>query len=109
MQQLLYEAAPYAVTVYYDDLQAYRSDRWTNFRQQPVAGPDPSKPSEKAGVLIYQNGTYSYSSIIPLKADRTLDGPSVGQAGGVVGGLAALWLLGFGVARLRRPPQDEVE
>jgi peptide/nickel transport system substrate-binding protein len=109
MQQLLYEAAPYAVTVYYDDLQAYRSDRWTNFRQQPVAGPDPTKPGQKAGVLIYQNGTYSYSSIIPLKADRTLDGPSVAQAGGVVGGLAAVWLLCFGVARLRRPPQDQVE
>jgi peptide/nickel transport system substrate-binding protein len=109
MQQLVYEAAGYAETAYYDDLQAYRSDRWTNFKPQPPAGPDPKNPADKAGVLIYQNGTYSYSSIIPLSADGAPQGPSVALAGGVVGGLVALWLLGFGVARLRRPPQDEVE
>ena len=109
MQQMLYEAAPYAITVYYDDLQAYRSDRWTNFRSQPIAGPDPTKAGQKAGVLIYQNGTYSYSSIIPLQSDQTPQGPTVAQAGGVVFGLALLWGLGYGVVRLRRPPMDEVE
>jgi peptide/nickel transport system substrate-binding protein len=109
MQELVYEAAGYAETAYYDDLQAYRSDRWTNFKPQPPAGPDPKNPADKAGVLIYQNGTYSYSSIIPLSADNAPEGPSVAQAGGVVGGIALLWAFGFGVTRLRRPPQDEVE
>ncbi len=109
MQQLVYEAGAYAITANYDDLQAWRSDRWTNFRQQPVPGPDPSKASDKGGVVLFQNGTYSYSSILPLKADSTPEGPSVAQAGGVVGGIALLWALGFGVTRLRRPPQDEVE
>lgn len=109
MQKLIYLSAGYAETVYYDDNQAYRSDRWTNFRAQPPAGPNPSNASSKPGVLLFQNGTYSYSSIIPLSADNTPQGPSVAQAGGVVGGLALVWLLGFGLTRLRRPPQDEVE
>jgi peptide/nickel transport system substrate-binding protein len=109
MQKLVYLSGAYAETVYYDDNQAYRSDRWTNFRAQPPAGPNANNASSKPGVLLFQNGTYSYSSIIPLSADHAPQGPSVAQAGGVVGGLALLWAIGFGVTRLRRPPQDEVE
>ncbi len=66
MQKMLYEAARYAETIYYDDLQAYRSDRWTNFRVPAAAGPDPTKYPAASRALIFQNGTYSYSSIIPL-------------------------------------------
>ena len=35
MQKMVYDDAPYIVTDYYDDLEAYRSDRWTNFQAQP--------------------------------------------------------------------------
>lgn len=109
MQKMLYDAAPYAITAYYDDLEAYRSDRWTNFRPQPAAGADPTKYADRGGALFFQYGTYSYSSIIPLKGDHTIEGPTPAQAGGVVGGIALLWALGYGVTRWRRPPQDEVE
>src|SRR5262249_30449228 len=50
MQQLLYDDAPYVVTFYYDNLEAYRSDRFTNVKPQP----DPK------GSLIFQYGTYTY-------------------------------------------------
>jgi peptide/nickel transport system substrate-binding protein len=109
MQQMLYEDAPYAVYVYYDDLEAYRSDRWTNFRAQPAAGPDPTKFADQGGALFFQYGTYSYSSVIPLSGDRQIEGPTPAQAGGVVGGLVVLWALGYGISRWRRPAQDEVE
>ena len=32
---MLYEDAPYVVTFYYDDLEAYRTDRFTSFKPQP--------------------------------------------------------------------------
>jgi len=55
MQRMLYVDAPYVLTYYYDDLQAYRSDRFTGFTAQPDPG----------GVLLFQYGTYSYRSIKP--------------------------------------------
>ena len=47
MQQMLYDDAPYVVTVYYDDLEAYRSDRFTGFVPQPAP----------EGALLFQYGT----------------------------------------------------
>ena len=35
MQKMLYDDAPYIVTVYYDNLEAYRTDRFTGFQPQP--------------------------------------------------------------------------
>jgi len=57
MQQILYEDAPYVVTYYYQNLQAYRGDRFTNFQPQP----DPN------GSLLFQYGTFSYRSIVPVE------------------------------------------
>ena len=59
MQQIVYDEAPYAVTFYYDLLQAYRSDRFTNFVQQP----------KDSGPLLFQFGTWSYQSITPVTAE----------------------------------------
>ena len=36
MQEMVYEESPYAVLYYDKNLQAYREDRWTGFRQQPA-------------------------------------------------------------------------
>jgi peptide/nickel transport system substrate-binding protein len=57
MQKMLYDDAPYVVTAYYDDPQAYRSDRFTGFQPQP----DPD------GVVLFQYGTYSYRNITPRR------------------------------------------
>ena len=44
MQKMLYDDAPYVVTFYYDELQAYRSDRFAGFLAQPDPG----------GVVLFQ-------------------------------------------------------
>ena len=67
MQQIVYDEAPYAITFYYDLLQAYRSDRFTNFVQQP----------KDAGPLLFQFGTWSYQSITPAGAE---DGQAAGSS-----------------------------
>ena len=61
MQQIVYDEAPYAITFYYDLLQAYRSDKFTNFVQQP----------KDSGPLLFQFGTWSYQSITPGRAPTT--------------------------------------
>jgi peptide/nickel transport system substrate-binding protein len=58
MQAILYEDAPYVLTVYNAALQAYRSDRWEDVRPQPDPG----------GPIIFQFGTYTYRSISPVTA-----------------------------------------
>jgi peptide/nickel transport system substrate-binding protein len=55
MQEYIYEQVPEVVTVYENDLQAYRSDRWTGFT--PVPEPD--------GYLLFGWGPYSYISMKP--------------------------------------------
>lgn len=111
MQKILYDQAPYIITVYYDNLEAYRSDRFTGFLPQP----------EPNGSLLFQYGTHSYRNIRPVTAQDKASGGGGGNkqassedggsstnlVGGalvvalvVVGGLAYL----FG--RRRRSEQD---
>jgi peptide/nickel transport system substrate-binding protein len=83
MQQMLYDDVPYVVTYYYDDLQAYRSDRFAGFQPQP----------EPDGVLLFQYGTFSYRNIhAPAQA-----GPSSSSSGLnaplALGGAAVVLLL----------------
>ena len=61
MQQMLYDDVPYVVTVYYDNLEAYRSDRFTGFVGQP----------EGSGSLLFQYGTYSYANVQPVSGDAS--------------------------------------
>jgi peptide/nickel transport system substrate-binding protein len=56
MQKMLYDDVPYVVTYYYDNLEAYRSDRFTGFVGQP----------EGSGSLLMQWGYYSYVNIEPV-------------------------------------------
>jgi peptide/nickel transport system substrate-binding protein len=115
MQKLVYDSAAYIITVYYNDPQAYRSDRFTGFLPQP----DPD------GSLLFQYGTYSYRNIRPVTAkdnqdDTTGTGDSTGAAasdddgsntGLIVGGIvvAVLLLGGIGFALSRRRPDSDVE
>ena len=56
MQQILYDDVAYVVTFYYDNLEAYRSDRFTGFVGQP----------EGTGSLTFQYGTYTYENVTPI-------------------------------------------
>jgi peptide/nickel transport system substrate-binding protein len=114
MQKLVYDSAAYIITVYYNDPQAYRSDRFTGFLPQP----DPD------GSLLFQYGTYSYKNIRPVTAkdsqgDTTGTGKNTGAAasddgsssGLIVGGIvvAVLLLGGIGFVLSRRRPDSDVE
>jgi peptide/nickel transport system substrate-binding protein len=102
MQAMVYQDAPYVVTFYYDDLQAYRSDRFSGFVPQPDPG----------GVLAFQWGTFSYQRIGPPQAAAT------GSGGGgsslpviLIGAVVVLAAAGGGLllARRRSATQDERE
>jgi peptide/nickel transport system substrate-binding protein len=113
MEKLVYDDAPYVVLAYYGDLQAYRSDRFTGFTQQPP--PD--------GTLLFQQGVQSYLSIRPVTAKDTAKTNSKKKAsgkepstsnsglviGGVVGSAAVLGALVFFGLRGRRRPESEIE
>lgn len=80
MQQLVYDDAAYAITYYYNDLVAYRSDRWTGFTPQP----DPD------GSLLFQYGVHSYLTMAPVTAtEEPQAASSGGVSGGLIGGIVA--------------------
>ena len=70
MQQILYDDVTYVVTWYYDNLEAYRSDRFTGFVPQP----------EGNGSLLFQYGTYSYENVQPV-SDESSTEPSTDSGG----------------------------
>ena len=75
MLSIFYDEAPYAVLYKYDDLQAFRSDRWENFVRQP----------EKTGPVLFTNTSPAYFELRPK---------GTGSSGGTSGGL----FVGIGVA-----------
>jgi peptide/nickel transport system substrate-binding protein len=116
MQKIVYEQAPYVITAYYNNLEAYRSDRFTGFQPQPA--PD--------GSLLFQYGTHSYQNLRPVTAEDTTSKGSGGggdkaaaadddssSSGLVIGGIVVAVLVlagaGFLVARNRRRPEHDVE
>jgi peptide/nickel transport system substrate-binding protein len=79
MQQILYEDKPELVLWYDNWLQAYRSDRWTGFVQQPS--------SEENGTILFQYGHYSTLNVRPVS--------EVGAGGGAAdeGGVSPIvWI-----------------
>ena len=70
MQQKLYDDAPYIITYYYDNLEAYRSDRFTGFVPQPAG----------TGSLLFQYGTWSYENVKPV-SDESPSGSASASTG----------------------------
>ena len=69
MQQMLYDDIPEIVLWYDNDLQAYNSDRWTDFSYQPTPNAD-----GEGGYVLFQFGNYSYISIEPVDRKRGRNG-----------------------------------
>ncbi len=92
MQQILYDDWPYAVTYYYDNLIAYRTDRFEGFLPQP----DPN------GSYLFQYGTWTYENLKPVAAGEQSSGPSPALIGGVVAAVAILGGLAFLLLRRRQ-------
>lgn len=78
MQQILYEDRPEIVLWYDNYLQAYRSDKWTGFVQQPSDG----------GSVLFQYGHYSDLQIQPVSAS----GPAAGGGGDDDGTQPIVWI-----------------
>jgi peptide/nickel transport system substrate-binding protein len=64
MEQMLYDQAPYVVTVYSKIGEAYRSDRFHGFVPQPNPG----------GVYLFQYGAYNYVHLLAGPATATGSG-----------------------------------
>lgn len=103
MQQILYDDVPYIVNVYNADLQAYRSDRWSDVAPQPM--PD--------GPIIFQFGTFTYRQIAPVgeasPTETAQPSPGADEEGSssiplvpVLVGVGVLAAVGAGVAVTRR-------
>jgi peptide/nickel transport system substrate-binding protein len=101
MQQMLYDGWPYAVTYYYDNLVAYRTDRFEGFVPQP----DPD------GSYLFQYGTWTYENLKPVAApgESASSGPSVALIGGIVAAVAVLGGLAIVLGRRRTGGGDDRE
>jgi peptide/nickel transport system substrate-binding protein len=99
-QQMLYDEVVYSMLWYYDNLEAYRSDRFTNLQRQPKDG----------GSLVFQYGTYTYRMLEPVTEKKKDEGSNLGLILGVAGGVAALaGLAALFVTLRRRSTADERE
>jgi peptide/nickel transport system substrate-binding protein len=93
MQQILYNDWPYALTYYYDNLVAYRTDKFEGFIPQP----DPD------GSYLFQYGTWTYENLKPIEGGAgQSSGPSPALIGGVVAAVAVIGGLAFLLLRRRR-------
>jgi peptide/nickel transport system substrate-binding protein len=88
MEDMLYTDLPYVVTYYQDNLQAYRSDRWTGLK------PDAS------GAIYFGYGTDRYRSIDHPSEPSDSGGISTGVLIGV-GAVVAIGLVAGGIALAR--------
>jgi peptide/nickel transport system substrate-binding protein len=112
MEKMLYDAAPYVITTYYNNLEAYRSDKFTGFLPQP----------EPNGSLLFQYGTASYRNIEPVSEATKSDGggrnkpvaaEDSSSSGAVITGVVIAVIVVGGVVfllmRNRRRTQADVE
>lgn len=100
MQKHLYVNAPVITLYYANALEAYRSDRFTGFVQQP----------EGKGIITRQQGMWGYLNATPVKADAAAESKSSNAV--LFGGLAAaLVVVAAGVVMMvrRRRTADERE
>ena len=105
MQQIFYEEVPQIVLWYDNDLQAYRSDRWSGFVRSP-------EPDSKGwgGNLLYQYTPYSYATIQPASESAGTVGGSGGASPIVWAGIAVAVVAVVGgvmLVRRRRETEDE--
>jgi peptide/nickel transport system substrate-binding protein len=105
MQQIFYEDVPQIVLWYDNDLQAYRSDRWTGF----VPSPKPNAEG-RGGSLLFQYTPYSYVNIKPVSAAAGTASSSSGISPILWVAIVAVVVLvagGLLLARRRRESEEE--
>jgi len=108
MQQIIYEQIPEIVLEYGNDLQAYRSDRWTGFVHQPK----PDSQGRGGSILYMYNPStpaFSYITIRPVSAEAgTVTSTGIpAWVWGLVAGVILVIVAGVGLARRRRPEEEQ--
>jgi peptide/nickel transport system substrate-binding protein len=99
-QKKLYDDVVYSVIWAYDNLEAYRDDRFTGFQRQPSDG----------GSIVFQYGTYTYRMVEPVTERKADGGGNVGLYVGVaVGAVALAGLAAVALRGRRRSTADERE
>lgn len=99
-QQLLYDDVVYSMLFYYNNFEAYRSDRFTGFVPQPANG----------GTLVFQYGTHSYRNITPIATTASGDDNRWLLVAGGAAALVVVIAIATAVSvRRRRATADERE
>ena len=98
MQQIIYNDVPEIVLYYQEDLQAYRTDRWTGFVNQP----------QPQGFKLFAYSNYSYLSLHIKSANAAAPVKSGGVSGMVwlIALLVIAVLIGI-VVLVRRRGEEE--
>jgi len=92
-QQKLYDDAVYSMLYYYNNFEAYRSDKFTGFTPQPSDG----------GSLVFQYGTYTYLNLAPVsKTTDTGSSNTLWLVLGIGAGVVVLAGIVGGVFLMRR-------
>ena len=98
---LHYEDAPSISLWYPNQLEAFRSDRFTGFTKQPTDG----------GIIANQVGYWGYASVKPVSAeDASADGGGMGAGGWIGIAAAAIVVIGGGgflISRRKRSDDRE--
>jgi peptide/nickel transport system substrate-binding protein len=104
MQEIFYEEIPQIVLYNWNDLQAYRSDRWEGFVRSPKPDADGN-----GGSVLFQYTNYSYITIRPVSASAGSVSGSGGIPAWVWGAIAVAAVVVVGgvmVSRRRRNDED---
>jgi peptide/nickel transport system substrate-binding protein len=79
MQQLFYDQAPYQVLYYDDELHVYRSNKFGNWKNQPVDG----------GTPFFVNGSINYTTLALASAATAAPSASAAPSAGSSSGASA--------------------
>ncbi len=99
MITLFYTQSTYVVLYHDADSQAYRTDRFTGWLQQPKG----------TGPVVFSNSSPSYFNLTPIKGGGSDDSSSTGLLIGIIGGVLVLLVIGGVLVARSRSTADERE
>ena len=107
MQQIFYEAAPYAILTYPFQLEAYNTDKWTGWVHVPG-----DLTGEQQGAVLYSYNnidTYRFVEPVATTASTAGSGSSSSTTWLIIGGIAAIVVIVVIVLLVRRGRGRAVE